>query len=662
MKTRVFNAGFLTDARVRRILTLAGHAPTLGLPGPGDTVAIWGDSPTAPRGRAIAARTGAPLLRVEDAFLRSVLPGRAGDPAIGLLLDRTGVHFDPHHPSDIETLLATHPLDDPALLARARAGIDWLRLADLSKYNAHDPALAAPPPGYVLLIDQTLGDASLRATGATRDTFLHLLARARADHPGRPIVVKSHPETTGGHRPGHLTAADLAPGDTALTAPVSPHRLLANAHAVYAVSSQLGFEAILAGHRPVLAGAPFYAGWGLTDDAQFLPRRGRTLTPDQLFAAAMILAPTWYDPTKDTLTDLETAIAHLEAETRAFRDDRRGWVATGMRLWKRKPLTQFLGTRHAPLFADPPARAAALATARHKPLMAWASTCPPDLAATRIEDGFLRSRGLGADLVPPLSLCLDDLGIYYDPTQESRLERLIAEAATLPPAALQRAERLIASLAAARLTKYNLAGHPLPPLPQGHRILVPGQVEDDASIRLGAHLIRSNRDLLRTARTAHPNAVLLYKPHPDVEAGLRPGAVPDAHDIADAVLTRTDPLAAIDAADEVWTITSTLGFEALLRGTPVTCAGTPFYAGWGLTTDLAPAPARRTARPSLAAIAHATLIAYPRYMDPVTRRPCPPEAAAHRLATMTIPQPGLLNRALAKLQGRLATHAHLWRR
>ncbi len=662
MTTSVFNAGFLTDARVRRILTLTGHRPALGWPRSGDTIAIWGDSPTAPRGRAVAAHTGASLLRVEDAFLRSVLPGRAGDPPLGLLLDQTGVHFDPRQPSDLETLLATHPLDDPGLLARARTAMDWLRRSDLSKYNAHDPALAPPDPSYVLLIDQTLGDASLRATGATRETFLALLARARADHPGRPVIVKSHPETTGGHRPGHLSPADLAPGDSLLTDPISPHRLLAHAHAVYAVSSQLGFEAILAGHRPVLAGQPFYAGWGLTDDPAPLPRRGRTLTPEQLFAAAMILAPTWYDPTTDSLCDLETAIAHLEAEARAFRDDAQGWVMTGMRLWKRKPLSQFFGTRHAPVFADPPARAAALARADAKPLMAWASACPPDLAATRVEDGFLRSRGLGADLIPPLSLCLDDQGIYYDPTRPSRLETLIAEAATLPPDALRRAESLVTSLTTARLTKYNLTGAPLPPLPTGHRILIPGQVEDDASIRLGAHRIRTNRDLLRAARAAHPDAVLLYKPHPDVEAGLRPGAVPDAHDFADVILTRTDPLAAIDAADAVWTITSTLGFEALLRGKPVTCAGMPFYAGWGLTTDLAPAPARRTARPTVTALAHAALIAYPRYMDPVTSRPCPPEAAIHRLATATAPRPGPLNRALAKLQGRLASHAHLWRR
>lgn len=103
-----------------------------------------------------------------------------------------------------------------------------------------------------------------------------------------------------------------------------------------------------------------------------------------------------------------------------------------------------------------------------------------------------------------------------------------------------------------------------------------------------------------------------------------------------------------------------MGFEALLRGLPVTTLGAPFYAGWGLTRDLGPVPARRTARPSLAALVHACLIAYPRYRDPVTGLPCPVEVALERLASNAAPQPPAL-RLLAKAQGALAGHAWLWR-
>ncbi len=127
---------------------------------------------------------------------------------------------------------------------------------------------------------------------------------------------------------------------------------------------------------------------------------------------------------------------------------------------------------------------------------------------------------------------------------------------------------------------------------------MPGQVEDDASILTGAGDIRTNRALLQAARDANPDAVILYKPHPDVEAGLRAGALAAAAiGIADMVLSDADPVDLIEACDEVWTMTSLLGFEALLRGKPVTCLGAPFYAGWGLTRDLGPVPERRTARP-----------------------------------------------------------------
>jgi capsular polysaccharide export protein len=103
-----------------------------------------------------------------------------------------------------------------------------------------------------------------------------------------------------------------------------------------------------------------------------------------------------------------------------------------------------------------------------------------------------------------------------------------------------------------------------------------------------------------------------------------------------------------------------MGFEALLRGVSVTTFGAPFYAGWGLTTDLGKIPARRNARPSLAALAHAALIAYPRYFDPVSRLPCPPEVALDRLAEHATPRPPVL-RLLAKLQGVFASLAPLWR-
>lgn len=656
------NLSLARDHRLHRMLALAGHELRLGLPGPGDGVVVWGRSPTAWRGEALARRRQVPLVRIEDAFLRSVLPGRAGGAApLGLLVDPVGVHFDSSSPSRLEQILSDQGLYNSNILDEAQRLTVSLIHTDLSKYNIHDPDLPAPDPGYVLLVDQSRGDASIRHSGAAEASFRQMLDAALHDHPGKRIVVRTHPETALGLRAGHFAPSDANDRVSLLTAPVSPHRLIAGASAVYVVASQLGFEAILHGHRPEVFGQPFYAGWGLSHDRQPLPRRTRTLTAEELFAGAMLIAPLWYDPCRDRLCGLEEVIHQLQAEVRAWREDRRGHVAAGMRLWKRGRLQAIFGTPKPLRFRDDPAAADRLASATGRSLLVWAGKEPPGFTprslCLRVEDGFLRSRGLGAALIPPLSLVTDDRGIYYDPTRPSRLEALIAT--PLTDDQRRRSTALIHRLQKQGLTKYNLGGT-VPALPSGHRILVPGQVEDDASIRLGADTVRTNLGLLQAARLANPGAVIIYKPHPDVAAGLRPGAI-DATGLADLVLTDADPAALLAEVQEVWTMTSLLGFEALIRGVPVTCLGAPFYAGWGLTRDLGAVPSRRAPHPDLAQLVHAALVAYPRYWDPVSRRPCPVEVALDRLASGDVPHPGRINRLLSRMQGRFASFAHLWR-
>ncbi|AZV78987.1 capsular polysaccharide biosynthesis protein [Parasedimentitalea marina] len=652
----VYNGGFVTQKRLRRILHLAGYDIRLGLPGPQDLVGIWGNSPTAHRGRRVAESRDVGLLRVEDAFLRSIHPGRAGEPPVGLQLDRSGVHFDPASRSDLEQMLATAPLDDSALMRRARDAVSRLTEVQLSKYNAFDLFAPVPKPGYVLVVDQARGDASVVASGADRARFLEMLVFAQEENPGARIVIKTHPETSQGYRPGHYGPEDANDRITLLGDAVSPWELLDGAVGVYTVSSQMGFEAILAGHKPRIFGQPFYAGWGLTQDEFPLARRQRQLTRQQLCAATMFLYPTWYDPFRDQLCELETVLDNLETQVHAWRQDRHGWAASGMRLWKRHPLQRMFGTEKKVLFTED----AAKAQASGRNWMVWAGKAGGDhQGATRIEDGFLRSRGLGAELVPPLSLVTDRKGIYYDPTQPSDLEDLIALRVRLTETQERRAEDLLRSLVQSSLSKYNLGGE-TPDLPAGRRILVPGQVEDDASILTGASKVKTNLDLLRATRAANPDAVIIYKPHPDVEAGLRSGEIA-AEGLADVVAHNSDPIAMFDQVGELWTMTSLMGFEALLRGVQVTTLGAPFYSGWGLTRDLSAQPKRRQARPSLLGLVHAALIDYPRYCDPVTGLPCPVEVAVRRLQNGEIPHPGVANRALSKLQGLLATYAHLWR-
>lgn len=252
-----------------------------------------------------------------------------------------------------------------------------------------------------------------------------------------------------------------------------------------------------------------------------------------------------------------------------------------------------------------------------------------------IEDGFIRSKGLGADCVPPLSIIVDALGPHFAPGAPSELETIL-ENGQFPPELIERARRLRKMIVAGGLSKYEAgAVRPLARLGGERRhVLVPGQVEDDRAVTSGGAL-PSNLELLRRARAAAgPEAFLIYKPHPDVLAGHRKGAIAE-HDVtslADRVDTESPMPALIEMVDELHVNSSLAGFEALLREKTVTVHGVPFYAGWGLTIDLGPVPNRRTKRRTLDELISAALLLYPRCLEPQTRLPCPVEVLVDRLS------------------------------
>jgi capsular polysaccharide export protein len=267
-------------------------------------------------------------------------------------------------------------------------------------------------------------------------------------------------------------------------------------------------------------------------------------------------------------------------------------------------------------------------------LLVWGrAPAPSGRSVVRVEDGFLRSVGLGADLVRPLSLAFDTRGIYFDATVPSDLEHLLQHT-SFSDDLLARAASLRARVVASGLTKYNVGDAAPWSRPPGRSrvVLVPGQVESDASIAFGAPAIKANLDLLRAVREANPDAHLLYKPHPDVVAGLRgTGANESRADaLCDALLADVPMASLLAEVDEVHTLTSLTGFEALLRNKKVVCYGQPFYAGWGLTTDIVPHP-RRTRRVTLDMLVAAALVLYPTYVSAKTSARTTPEAILDEL-------------------------------
>jgi len=133
-------------------------------------------------------------------------------------------------------------------------------------------------------------------------------------------------------------------------------------------------------------------------------------------------------------------------------------------------------------------------------------------------------------------------------------------------------------------------------------------------------------------RARNPDAFIVYKPHPDVHAGIRRGAVApsEALKCADRVIADAPIASLLHHVDRVETMTSLAGFEALLRGLPVTTHGLPFYAGWGLTEDMLSSP-RRSRKLALDELVAAALILYPCYIDRESGLPCPVEVVVERL-------------------------------
>lgn len=255
----------------------------------------------------------------------------------------------------------------------------------------------------------------------------------------------------------------------------------------------------------------------------------------------------------------------------------------------------------------------------------------------RIEDGFIRSVGLGSDLIRPSSIIFDEKGIYFDPSRPSDLEDMLNHQ-TFTEDDLKRAQKIRREIVKHHVTKYNIESNcQLEVADQNKKIIfVPGQVEDDASIILGAGFVKTNLDLLKNARELNPDAYIIYKPHPDVSSGNRKGRVSkfDALEYADRVEQQASVISCINACNELHTITSLAGFDALLRKKKVVTYGQPFYAGWGLTTDLyieGEAFKRRTKKLKLDELVAGALIHYPIYWDWDLRGYTTCEATIHHL-------------------------------
>lgn len=581
----------------------------------------WGRKKSFFKAQTLAKTKGLKSLCLEDGFIRSLGLGKDGYPPFSLVIDEVGIYFDAFQSSDLEKFIISD--ENKERKVRAKSAIDTILQCGITKYNQKFEILnhsLFSNKKNILVVDQTYGDQSIKYAGATPDTFKNMLQQACRDHPDATIWVKTHPDVVAGKAKAHFNKDDLShPNIQTLVSVVNPIELLKHMDEVYVVSSQLGFEALLCQKKVHCFGVPWYAGWGITNDIHaplhiLNGRRNQSRSLEHLFACAYFQYARYINPITGQQCELEDILELLIPNIELQKKLKENYIAYGFSPWKKRFIRDFINVPKLHLKFKRYIRPKS-----SENVLAWGKKAKElkdynYAHVTTVEDGFIRSVGLGAKLIRPCSLVFDDTGIYYDATQPSRIEWLL-NTTELNESQKHRATHLRQMLINLNISKYNVGEFkPLKRPDYPRVILVVGQVEDDMSIQLGGVDIKSNLSLLKEVRLRNPEAYIIYKPHPDVQTGLRIGKISDQETLkyANQIEQNNSILECFDIVDELHTITSLSGFEALIRGLKVYCYGLPFYAGWGLTYDLYQIE-RRCRKIDIETLVYVTLVEYPLY-------------------------------------------------
>ncbi|MWP61799.1 capsular polysaccharide biosynthesis protein [Gilliamella sp. Pas-s25] len=608
-----------------------------------DAVAGWGYRPTTVKARAYATKHLLPFIALEDGFLRSIGLGLEGFPPLSLIADSIGIYYDSRHPSELEILIKNKIILNQHM-NEATAAIKLIIDTALTKYN-HAPDFcgfkdkSSHQNKKVLIIDQTFGDKSVELGGASQETFISMLNCAVKENPSSVIYVKTHTDVINGYKKGYLTQIVNQKSVILFSEDVNSLSLLKYFDKVYVVTSHMGFEALLLGKQVITFGLPWYAGWGVTDDRHKDINHLRTnnrrtqATVLELFTASYILYCKYINPYTGKKGTIFDVISYL-TKMKTLNNKLRGTInLVGFSFWKKQVLLPYLSLPSVKCrfysvskFIKTINNEDIENKLRTEKLLIWGQgkkTLLPIIERMnlfRVEDGFIRSIGLGSNLVMPYSLVIDELGIYFNSQNMSELEYLLTNK-KVNNQEIEKARSLQHLLIVTKLGKYNV-GKKINIKPSDSKskiILIPGQVEDDASILYGSPVIKTNLALIKAVRQKNPNDYIIYKPHPDVLSGNRIGKVDkvEIKKYVDEIVEFVDIINCIEQVDEVHTITSLAGFEALIRNKQVVCYGQPFYSGWGLTMDIHP-NVRRNRLLTLHELIYIVMYDYPIYIHPET--------------------------------------------
>ncbi|ELF2320555.1 capsular polysaccharide biosynthesis protein [Campylobacter lari] len=597
----------------------------------------WGRKKSGLKAVELAKKHNVKFLLLEDGFLRSLNLGVENSPSFSIVKDEVGIYYDATAPSKLENILNTYEFSSEEL-EQAKKAIELIKKEKLSKYNNN---LCLPKELFnaneerVLIITQVANDTSLKFGLADNFSTQDIINEAIKENPNAKIYIKIHPDVLSGKKQSDFDVQDLPSKCILIKENYNPMELLSYFKKVYTKTSGMGFEALMLGCECVCYGMPFYAGWGLTQDKQMCKRRLKKRSLEEVFCAAYILYSEYFNPYLNQKSDIFDTIHTLAKYKKVEQANSNTLYFLGFTLWKRWFMKPFFKAKNNKIIflnsLDELYKANLISEDK---IFIWGKKYDKSLLAKDfnnaiflVEDGFLRSVFLGSDLTRPFSLIVDSKGLYVDPSKPSDLEDILQNH-IFDESLKQRAKKLIITITQNKFSKYNGLKHEKLNFNTNKKIiLIPAQVEDDASMILGGAGYDTLK-LLQSVRKANENAFIVFKPHPDVLSDNRKGLKDKSIILkyCDEIIENISIDSAINACDEVHTITSTSGFDALLRGKKVVVYGKPFYAGWGLTSDLHEIP-RRTRMLSLEELVTGVLILYPRYIHPKNKNLCEVELA-----------------------------------
>ena len=261
-----------------------------------------------------AKKQGIPIVFFEDGFLRSIFPCGYDAPLEAVLcrsiiFDGLGLYINANSESEMERILNSDFKLTSDEFARAEKIMKRIVGQKLSKYN--NQTIDAVPIGRsnakrVLVIDQVPGDRSITYGLASEETFKEMLIAAENENPGAEILIKCHPASGCSHYQSikHINV-------TVMDDPINPYTLLEYVDKVYVCTSQMGFEALMAGCEVHVFGMPFYAGWGATHDRIVCKRRRKKRNVIEIFYVAYIMLTMYISTREKRICEIETVMDEL---------------------------------------------------------------------------------------------------------------------------------------------------------------------------------------------------------------------------------------------------------------------------------------------------------------------------------------------------------------